>query len=575
MKRESWQDRDGHPPADLLLLHLEDELEGRAADAVRLHLNQCAACRHECDQLERGMSNFMAFRDSVVLPTPAPRTTALHERLLRTEAEGSAIATIKRIGGLFRLNSPPRLAFVLGSAFLCMVVWLWIFLGTPRESVYASQILDNARNASDSLMAHAKVLNQKIRLRRGNLVIERSVHHGRQTPLQAQESRVDPQLQQDLDLAHINMNDPLNSNDFADWRTGQRGHIDSIKETLLDVTITTRVVGGAIAAGSLTLSRAGWRPIARSVEFRGEAPIEISELGYDISDSTSAMREPAIGSLAPGAAATISAPAARAEVSAAELEASELDLREALHSIGADVSAAPEIWRSEDTVLFRAFPQSARQKEAIGGAASRIPHVKEADKQSARLSATPLAQVPAPYTTAPPLAADLESKLGDAQAARSFLDSLSSRSSHVVAEAAALDQLGKRYTVDAVKALPPDLRVRVNRLAASMLSSLQHDSADYVKALSPTLDEMAHDLNVTAPAEDSKNLPGCLTWQENAALAAPQLRNLENNVSLLFVPTQTEKPIVPAADKLIADSLKARSFLELHLMSTCQLFGAN
>ena len=576
MKRKPWQDRDGHPPADLLLLHLEDELDGRAADAVRLHLNQCPICRQDCDQLERGMSSFIAFRDSVVLPTPASPAPAFYEHLVRAEAEGSAISTIKRIRGLFRVNSPRRLAFALGGAFLCLAAWFFFFLGSPRQSVYASQILGDARSASDSLIAHSKILNQEIRLRRGSLVIERNVHHGRQVPLRAQELKIDPQLQHDLDLAHINLNDPLSANDFADWRSGQREHTDSIKETALDVTITTRVVGGAITAGTLTLSRSGWRPVARSVEFRGESPIEISEVGYDISDVTSAMPQPAIGSLAPGSVATVNASAAPAEVSAADLEVSELDLREALHSIGADLSATPEIWRSENTVFFRAFPQSPRQKEAIRNAASRIPQVKEADKQSARLPAPPqLAQSPAPYTTAPPLAGALESKLGDAEAARSFLDSLRNRSSHAIAEAAALDQLGKRYTVDTIRTLPPDLRVRVNHLAASMLSSLQHDSADYVKALSPALDEMAHDLNIVVPTADDSNLPGCLSWQQNASLAAPQLRNLENSVSLLFIPTQTERPLVPAASKLIADSLKTRAFLELHLMSTCQLFGAN
>ena len=575
MNRKPWQDRDGHPPADLLLLHLEDELEGRAADTVRQHVNQCAACLLACEQLERGMSRFIAFRDSAVLPTPVPRTTAFHERLLRTDAESSFIPAITRLRGLFRLNSPRRLAFAFGGAFLCLVVWLSIFfLGTPRQSVYASQILDDARSASDSLIAHSKVLNQKIRLRRGNLVIERSVHHGRRTVVQAQDSNIDSQLQQALDLAHINLNDPLNSNDFADWRTEQREHTDSVKETALGVTITTRVAGGAITEGSLTLSRAGWRPIARSVEFRGEAPIEISELGYDISDRPSLMPESATLAAAPGSPKSTNPPAAAAEVSTAELEATELDLREALHSIGADVSAAPVIWRSERTVFFHAVAENPRQEEAIRDAANRIPHVKEADKQPARLLETPPAQTWGPYKTTPPLADALAAKLGSGRAVRSFLDSFRIRSSRVVAEATALDQLGKRYPVDEIKKLPPDLRVRVNRLAANMLSSLQHDSADYVKSLSPTLDGMAHDLNITAPIDDNK-VPGCLTWQENAALAAPQLRNLANNVSLLFVPNQTDKPAALSADKLVAESLRATSFLELHLMSTCQLFGAN
>jgi hypothetical protein len=108
-----------------------------------------------------------------------------------------------------------------------------------------------------------------------------------------------------------------------------------------------------------------------------------------------------------------------------------------------------------------------------------------------------------------------------------------------------------------------------------MLSSLQHDSSDYVKSLSPPLDDMARDLNIAAPGDDSSNVPGCLPWQDNATLAEPQLRDFTKDVSLLLMPSHTDEPGPLSASKLIADSLRARSFLEVHLMSTCQLFSAN
>jgi hypothetical protein len=464
----------------------------------------------------------------------------------------------------------------LGGVSICLIVWSFAFLGSPRQSVYASQILDDARKASDSFIGHSKTLNQKILLRRGNLVIERSVHHGRQPHVQARESTIDAQLQKELYLAHINLNDPLNANDFADWRAAQQEYTDSVKENHQNVTITTRVAGTAITEGSLTLSRSGWRPVARSVEFRGEVPIEISEVSYDISDSPSLIAESAASSSLPTASTATNAPAAADEVSTVDLEISELDLREALHSIGADVSATPEIWRSEHTVFFRAFPENPMQLQTIEEAVDRIPHVKEAREKSERISGAPqTAHGVTPYTTTPPLANALEAKLGSAQAARDFLDSLKNRYTRAMAEAAALDELGKRYSLDTMKTLPPDLQARVNNLAASQLSSLQHDSAEYIQSLSPILDDNAQELRITPPTEESKTLPGCLHWQENAALAVPQLRDLEKNVSLLFVPNQTEMPVVLRADELISDSLKARSFLEQHLTSTCQLFGAN
>jgi hypothetical protein len=572
MNRERGQHRNEHPPVELLLLHLDGELEERDADSVRAHVGQCAACRAHCEQLERGISRFSAFQNSVIIPTPAPRTKALRERLLAAQAESAPIPFATRLQALFRLDTPPKVGFALGCASFCLIVWLTIFLTTPRQSVYASQLLEEARGASDSLVAQSKVLNQKIRLRRGNLVIERDVHHGRQTALQAQDSHIDAHFQQELERAHINLGDPLNANDFAAWRAGQREHTDSVKETPQSVTITTRISGDAITEGSLTLSRSNWRPIARSVELRGETPIEINEVSFDIRDSAALLPESAMASPLPDAATPLNTSATAVRVSAIELEIAELDLREALHAMGADVSAAPQIWRSEQTVFFHAFPRSPMQMHAIEDAASRIPHVKEGGEPAGHISAMrATSQIAVSLAASSPLANVLAERFGSAQAADSFLESLRNRSSLAMDEADALDQLGKRYTVDAMKTLPPDSQARVNNLAASLLTSLQRDSASYLKSLSPILDDAAKERNIAQGSEGARNEPGCLHWQQNAALAAPQLRDLDKNVSLLV----SEKPESLNVVQLISDSQKARSFLELHLTSTCQLFSSN
>jgi hypothetical protein len=572
MNRKHWQDGEGHPPAGLLLLHLEDELEGRSAENVSRHVERCALCQLACGQLEHGMKQFTAFRDSVDLPVPAPQTQELKARLLAESARSAQSTVLAGIRGFFRFDSPRRMGFAFAGAAVCILVWFSVYLSAPGSSVYASQILDKARNASDSLFAHSKVLNQKVRMRRGTSVIERSVHRSRQAVAEAREPGIDAEFQEALDLAHVNWNDPLNANDFAGWRALQQKHTDSVKETAQAVTITTSVAGAAIAAESLTLSRSDWRPIARSVEVRGEAPIEISEVSYEIGDSLLPMTALATGSAEPAAAAAKDVTAKSAEVSAVELETAEVDLREALHSIGADVSAAPEIWQAEHTVVVRACPVSAGEAEEIGKAIARIPHVRQVGGNSENRRQ---AGGSGWHSTVAPLAGALENRLGGADEAHRFVESLQTRSAHVLAEAAALDQLGRRYPVEAIKALSPVLRVRVNRLAASLLSALQHDSADYVKSMSPILDEMGQQLNVKEPAEDGRNLPNCLTWQENAALAAPHLRELDKSVSLLFVPTQAPESGPGTPGELLSNSLRDRHFLERHLMSTCQLFGAN
>jgi hypothetical protein len=580
MNRKNWQDREGHPPEGVLLLHAGDELDSAAADRVRAHLEQCDACQQIRAQLELGESLFISFRDSVVVPAPIPRVKAFRERLAQIETKTPSKSLMERFRGLIRINTPSRLAFAFGGVSLCLIVLISFYLSAPRQSVYASQLLENARNASDSLIAHSKVLNQKIELRRGNLVIQRTVHHGRQVTRQAHDSIIDMQLQQELNLAHVNLNDPLNANDFASWRAGQQGESDSVKETSQSLIITTHVPGAEITAGSLTLARSDWRPIARSVEVLGEAPIEISEVSYDISDSVFPQPESAVGALTPSEARNdgggINKSSTTPQITDAELEGSELDLREALHSIGAEASATTGIWTANQTVFFQVSTHDLERAAIIRDAAGRITHVKEADKEPGR---GPQPILPfegaGPFTSTPPLAGVLKEKLGDAQAITNFFNSFRTRSAHVIAEAIALNQLGERYSVETIKTLPPNLRARVNRLASAMLSSLQRDTADYVKAISPTLDDVAHDLNVSAAVDDTSNLPGCLSWQQNAALAAPQLQNFARSVSLLFVSGRTDQPVPLKADKLLSDSFRARDFLDAHLMSTCQVFGPN
>jgi len=579
MNHKDWQDHNGHPPAGLLLLHIDGELEKSVADTVRLHVSECVACQAECKQLESGMSHFVTFRDSVILPNPSPHATSLKQRLLEIRVESPRVSFISQLRNLIRFHSPRHAALAIGSAFVCLVICLIVVLRAPVQTVYASRILDDALHASDSLASHSKVLNQRVRVQRGNLIIERNVHRGRSAVHEAEQTRqpaIDPQFQQALDLAHINLNDPLSASDFAIWRAGAGPHADRVNGTPQSLTITTDVRGAKVTEASLTLSRSGWRPIARSVEFEGEEPIEISEESYDISDSPSTSSESAIVPHLPAAISAPKSTASPAEASITELERSELDLREAFHSIGADVAAEPQIWISEKTILYSADLADPVLRQQIEQVASRIAFVREASNQAKPDSEGKeplLMSNPYPANASP--AGVLANRFGNQQASSEFLESLRMRYIHTIAKADALDLLGKRYTTETMQDLPPDLQSRVNRLASSLLSSLQRDAVDYLKSLSPALDDFASHENILASEEDTSNTSRCLHWQENAALAAPRLRDLAKSTSLLFVQNGTQEPDPPTRNKLISDSLADRSFLQHHLMSTCQLFGTH
>jgi hypothetical protein len=571
MKHKHCRNQEGHPPAALLLLHLEGDLEGRDAETVPAHVGSCEQCRYTCEQFERGMARFTEFRNHVEIPAATSRPAEMQRRLREADREASRGGGLGVLRRLLAGSSNRRLALAMGVAACALIVGFLLFLGNPRQSVYASQILNDARNASNSLMVQSKVLNQKFRLRRANLVLERTAHHGRVSSAQTSEPPVDAQLQRSLDMARVRLEDPLSVNDFSDWRSDQSEHTDRVTETPQSFTITVHVNGSAVTEGSLTLSRSELRPIARRVEFRDEAPIEITEESYSINESSPATSV-AGSSASPNALPSAVAPAAEtAEPSVLELENAELDLRESFHKIGVDVSAAPIIWRADQTVFYHAEPKNPVQGATIETAVSHIEHVKEAEHAPSQEPGQNLTE-PGPYRTTPPLATALKQALGSEQAVAAFLDSLRNRSAKVEGEAGALNELGKRYSPETVRALPPDLRNRVNTLASGLLSSLQHDVADYEKFLTPTLDTVNKGMNTSESVSTSDNLPGCLSWQQSAALAAPQLRQLRQDVLLMFTSQEGESTATPKPEELLADTSRIHSFLEAHLISTCELF---
>jgi len=139
-----------------------------------------------------------------------------------------------------------------------------------------------------------------------------------------------------------------------------------------------------------------------------------------------------------------------------ELETSELDLREAFHSIGPTFRESRDMDRRSNGLLPYLHAEAGRNGRNQESR-SRIPHVEEAGQQLARACCAAAAiRRTRPDASTPPLASALQAKLGDAQAVNTFLESFRTSSTHVLAEAAALEQLGRRYPADQIKNLPPD-----------------------------------------------------------------------------------------------------------------------
>jgi len=255
-----WIDNNGHPPEDVLLLHLEGLLDARQAETVSRHLRECWECRAQVGVLERGIQNFIEFRREALLPAlPSP---AGRSRLLARLAEDS--------GGRWSvLGRVPGLAWAAGVMLLAGVA-VQLYLATSQPALRAGEVLDNAcRSVAYLRPRPGRMISRKVQIRRGSFVMQQILYLGKpvQNPLAPPP---DAEMRRVLDLAHVAWQDPLNPNHFVEWRRAQRQSRDEVIAEPAIVTVRTTVAddGAGVLAASMTVNRAGWRPLHAASSFR-------------------------------------------------------------------------------------------------------------------------------------------------------------------------------------------------------------------------------------------------------------------------------------------------------------------
>src|SRR6266849_7277202 len=104
----------GHPSEDELLLYVDGELEAKATNHVRNHLEACWSCRVRTEKIEETISTFIDYRNQVLKPLaePPPHDWRGFDGKLRNLAsqagKPSMFANVR--GTLGRIFSAPNLS---------------------------------------------------------------------------------------------------------------------------------------------------------------------------------------------------------------------------------------------------------------------------------------------------------------------------------------------------------------------------------------------------------------------------------------------------------------------------------
>jgi anti-sigma factor RsiW len=166
-RNKNWFRLAWHPPDDELLAFLDGELNAKLATRVQKHLEGCWGCRAKREKIERSISAFINYRNTVLDEAGASQATA-HKRF-SDKLSGLIADRTEMPPDLFRLEVPvrPSSYYFLRVTVAAVVVVLFIAAGIwfgGERTVSATELLERAAQAEINKLNQAHpVVHRKLR----------------------------------------------------------------------------------------------------------------------------------------------------------------------------------------------------------------------------------------------------------------------------------------------------------------------------------------------------------------------------------------------------------------------------
>ena len=165
---------DGHPDENLLFLAIERELTPEEAAQVEGHLGACWTCRVRSEEMQKGISAFMDYREkrfAPMLPPPPKGYRDFAGRLRSVSQESaprSALGWLKAMWNRFvHLLFPSQLKWASVVATVMAIVLLYVQVINP-PSLSADQLLTRAEAAQDFGVSdkprRSRIVRQKVQI---------------------------------------------------------------------------------------------------------------------------------------------------------------------------------------------------------------------------------------------------------------------------------------------------------------------------------------------------------------------------------------------------------------------------
>jgi hypothetical protein len=548
-----------HPGQGMLLLYLAQELPPGQSREIATHLAHCWTCVAAAERLKQGIQIFMESRDTLAsahIDVPPPSVRTLRERM---ESSARVRGTIARywqaLPAMIPLpfSRPLQIAVFFSASFLTLLV-----IVTRPPNLNAAEVL---RRASASVKANSNVrsgwVHRKIRIRSGPRVVDWESYSsvGKANVKQTTESTEWTRILR----GPISWDDPLSISDFSEWRDRQRAVQDSVDESKDRVVVTTSSPHeGDILSSSLTVRRADWHPIAKSVAVVGQPLVEVTELVWEVRDMDSLPADRP----EPAKEKSISTAPANNGGSAAPIysnfdrELAEIRVRDALFALGVGLTGDEPgfvITSEQEAVTVEVATQSAARETVIRSALLQISGVHanvlgpDALKDAATNEGAPLTAasgVVSSHNWTQPLMWDsLVTKSGNAQAAAEYSGRVLTSAGKVRALVAQAHGLSARYPPEVCRTLPADVQSQVDLLVAKVMHSLARSSQEYGDLLASGFDKPA---SMPHPLE-------ALSWQNRADLLFDLVSDRDRLLAKLFAVTDPSKDSALTPEQALRD----------------------
>jgi hypothetical protein len=372
-----------HPCQRDLLLAADGELSRRRLKTVEAHLKSCWSCRVLMHNIEDTIAAFVSAREVAREQhiSPSSPTRALLVARIRSTADENKDALrwwVWLPGGLkfsqAKLILTPLLLLAIVSVGLSLA---WI---RRRSHVTADEFLRRLalQSAATTVSSEPAVICQRVVIHTGKRTVEKDVYLDAQGRRHAKvtATTADKPLEAKLAIAGVSWENPLSGGTYLGWHDRQEIARDDVRRDGDFLILDTTVSRGVVRHEALKVRENDFHPVGRTVEFRDQDRVEISELNYAVLD-WKAVDESVFDRPDPFGPANTEKPLRLVRlVTKAELDMAELEARLVLNRLHADTSERVELVRTATGLEIRGVVETVERKRELEAQLRPLPNTK-------------------------------------------------------------------------------------------------------------------------------------------------------------------------------------------------------